>query len=913
MASGFWEAIVGKLGRKPSAAAMAAAAETASRDQHRIIEVCAGNPSDALQFFGTSEAGLDDEAVEKARGVYGRNQLTSKREYGLLMDLLMRCKNPLVIQLLVICAISLSISEFETATIVGVMIFLSVVLAHIQESRSSKAIEKLQEMVETSCVVVRGGVEKEIPVDEVVPGDIVVLHAGSIIPADMRVLAAKDFFISQSSLTGESMPVEKIAEASSIEGRGIIELQNACFQGSNVLSGTARGVVVNTGTHTHFGAIAEKLTGERSLTSFDRGIAGFTWLMIRFMLVMVSTVFLILTIRGYLDGNSTMMEAMMKALMFGLAVAVGLTPEMLPMIVTVNLAKGALAMSKKQVIVKRLNSIQNFGAIDILCTDKTGTLTQDRVILESAVDVTNRESEDVLRYAYLNSYYQTGLRNLLDRSILSHTDLDVERGTSKVDEIPFDFQRKRMSVAVDYEGDHVLICKGAVEDIYKCCTHYQVDDEVHLMIDLIKNDLLEEYEDLSRDGYRVLAIAYREFPRTKTTFSVADEGEMILLGYIAFLDPPKESTAEAIAKLAEVGVATKILTGDNALVTRKICKDVDFDSGEIITGDQLIGLDEAALGELAERTSVFARLTPTQKEDIIQALQKRGHVVGYLGDGINDAPSMRVADVGISVDTAVDVAKESADIILLEKSLMVLEDGIIEGRKVFGNIIKYIRMGASSNFGNMFSVIGAAMWLKFLPMMPIHILFNNLLYDTSQTAIPTDNVDEEYLKTPRKWNIANIRRFMICVGPTSSIFDYATFFLMYYFFGCWDLGLAAPAELAHRFLESDIAKPDTTYAAALFQTGWFVESILTQTLIVHIIRTRKIPFFQSRASGFLLFMTVTIMAIGASAPYIPAVANFFGFVPLPAIYWVWITGFLIAYVALTHFVKVWFFKRFGMD
>jgi len=903
MVSGFWETIMGRFGKKPNAAAVAAAAEAASRDQSRIIAVCAGSPNDALQYLGVSEAGLDDEAVEKARETYGRNQFSTKREYGLLMDLLMRCKNPLVIQLLVICVISLGISEYETATIVGVMVFLSVGLAHIQERRSSKAIEKLQEMVETSCVVVRGGVEKEIPVDEVVPGDIVLLHAGSIIPADMRILSAKDFFVSQSSLTGESMPVEKIAEASSVAGRGIIELQNACFQGSNVLSGTARGVVVNTGTHTHFGAIAEKLSGARAQTSFDRGIAGFTWLMIRFMLVMVGTVFLIIGIR---NGNWT------EALLFGLAVAVGLTPEMLPMIVTVNLAKGALAMSKKQVIVKRLNSIQNFGAIDILCTDKTGTLTQDRVILESAVDVTNRESEDVLRYAYLNSYYQTGLRNLLDRSILSHTDLDVERGASKVDEIPFDFQRKRMSVVVDYEGDHVMICKGAVEDIYKCCTHYQVDDEVHLMIDLIKNDLLEEYEDLSRDGYRVLAIAYREFPRTKTTFSVADESEMILLGYIAFLDPPKESAAAAISTLSEVGVVTKILTGDNALVTRKICKDVDLDAGEIITGDQLIGLDEAALGELAERTTVFARLTPTQKEDIIHALQKRGHVIGYLGDGINDAPAMRAADVGISVDTAVDVAKESADIILLEKSLMVLEDGIIEGRRVFGNIIKYIRMGASSNFGNMFSVIGAACWLKFLPMAPIHILFNNLLYDTSQTAIPTDNVDEEYLKTPRKWNISNIRRFMIFIGPTSSIFDYATFFLMFYFFGCGIANHPDSAALWERLRHFN-PEADHDYAVRLFQTGWFTVSILTQTLIVHIIRTRKIPFIQSRPSTPLLLMTIIIMAVGASAPYIPAVANFFGFVPLPAIFWAWAAAFILAYATLTHFVKVWFFRRFGMD
>ncbi len=500
----------------------------------------------------------------------------------------------------------------------------------------------------------------------------------------------------------------------------------------------------------------------------------------------------------------------------------------------------------------------------------------------------------------MNSYYQTGLRNLLDRSVLSHSDLDVERGCKKVDEIPFDFQRKRMSVVVDYEGDHVLICKGAVEDIYKACTHYQVDDEIHLMIDLIKNDLLEEYEELSRDGYRVLGIAYREFPQTRSTFSVADESDLILLGYIAFLDPPKGSAAKAIASLRDVGVATKILTGDNALVTRKICKDVDLDAGEIITGDQLAGLSEEALGELAEKTNVFARLSPSQKESIIIALQKRGHVIGYMGDGINDAPSMRVADVGISVDTAVDVAKESADIILLEKSLLVLEDGIIEGRKVFGNIIKYIRMGASSNFGNMFSVVGASYFLPFLPMAPIQVLLNNLLYDASQVGIPTDHVDEEYLKTPRKWNIANIRRFMTFIGPMSSIFDYATFFLMLYFFNCW------------LFSADGTSAEMKSYYEKLFHTGWFVESILTQTLIVHIIRTRRIPFLQSLASPFLIGTTLIVMAAGAFIPY-SRFAAYFGFVPLPRIYWVWIAGFLLCYSVITHNVKVWFHRKYGID
>jgi Mg2+-importing ATPase len=871
--------------------AVKAAATAISEHEQKLMELCTLPAAEALQRLGVTEKGLSDEQVETAREEYGSNILSHRKEAGIVMELLQRCRNPLVIQLLVICGVSLLMGDVRAATVVGAMVLLSVGLAYVQEHRSSKAVEKLNAMVQTNSLVIRDGKECDIPIAEIVPGDIVILQAGALIPADLRLISAKDFFVSQSSLTGESMPVEKHAEPADITGRGVIELQNACFQGSNVVSGTARGVVVNTGSKTHFGTIAEKLAGQRAQTSFDKGIAGFTWLMIRFMVVMVAIVFLIVAVTKH---------NWPEALLFALSVAVGLTPEMLPMIVTVNLSKGAIAMSKKKVIVKRLNSIQNFGAIDILCTDKTGTLTQDRVILEKAVDVTNRDSDDVLRYAYMNSYYQTGLRNVLDRSVLSHTDLDVERGCGKVDEIPFDFQRKRMSVAVDYEGAHVLICKGAVEDIYKACTHYQIDEEIHLMIDLIKDDLLEEYEELSRDGYRVLGIAYREFPQSKQVFSVADESDLILLGYIAFLDPPKGSAAKALASLKRFGVTTKILTGDNALVTRKICKDVGLDEKEVITGDKLLELDETQLGELAERNNVFAHLSPSQKENIITALQKRGHVVGYMGDGINDALSMRAADVGISVDTAVDVAKESADIILLEKSLLVLEDGIIEGRKVFGNIIKYIRMGASSNFGNMFSVVGGSYFLPFLPMAPIQILLNNLLYDASQVGIPTDSVDEEYLKTPRKWNIQNIRRFMVFIGPMSSIFDYATFFLMLYFFNCKLYSHAATI-------------PEMkTYYESLFHTGWFVESILTQTLIVHIIRTNRIPFLQSIASPFLLLTTIIVMIAGGVLPYLP-IGSYFGFVPLPGTFWIWIAGFLLCYSVLTHSVKVWFHRKYGID
>jgi len=612
------------------------------------------------------------------------------------------------------------------------------------------------------------------------------------------------------------------------------------------------------------------------------------------MVVMVSFVFLIIGFKEHGEHH------WLEALMFALSVAVGLTPEMLPMIMTVCLSKGALMMSRKKVIVKHLHAIQNFGAMDILCTDKTGTLTQDHVVLERYVDVTNRISEDVLRYAYMNSFYQTGLRNLLDRAILSHSDLDVERNCRKVDEIPFDFKRRRMSVVIDYEDRHVLICKGAVEEIINACENYQVDEDINPLIQLIRDDILDEYRSLSAQGYRVLAIAYREFDRSKQSFSVQDESELILLGYVAFFDPPKETSARAIEALQKAGVSVKILTGDNELVTRKVCEDVHLDISKIITGPQLSQLSEEAFADEVSKCNVLARLTPDQKEKVIKVLRSKGHVVGFMGDGINDVLAMKAADVGISVDTAVDVAKESADLILLEKSLLVLDEGILEGRKVFGNIIKYIKMGASSNFGNMFSYLGSSFMLKFLPMEPIQVLVNNLLYDVSQVGIPLDNVDAEYTEKPRRWNIKSIQNFMFFIGPISSIFDYATFFLMLYYFNCkaWEL--------------PGVSSLDKEHYEKLFHTAWFVESLVTQTLIVHIIRTRKIPFFQSRASTVMLFTTVLIMAIGAWLPYSP-LASYIGLVPLPAVFFAWLALFALLYSLLTHVVKSWFYRRFGMD
>ncbi|HMN48403.1 MAG TPA: magnesium-translocating P-type ATPase [Ignavibacteriaceae bacterium] len=862
----------------------------ASENERRLIEICGLPINEALSKLKTRSTGLTDDESEEFIKEFGYNELAHAKTYSFWVDIYNRLKSPLVIQLLLIAIVSALIGEAKSTAIVSVMILLSVGLSYVLDRRSSNAVEALGKRVQSQVVLLRNGKQIELPMSDIVPGDIILLQAGSIIPADLRLISAKDFFVSQSLLTGESLPIEKKAEPSIINPNGFVfELSNACFQGTNVLSGTARAVVVNTGTNTYFGSISEKLTEKRVETSFDKGVKSFTWLMIKFMVVMVFAVFMIV---GITKGN------WVEALLFGLSIAVGLTPEMLPMIVTVNLAKGALTMSKKKVIVKHLSSIQNFGAIDILCTDKTGTLTQDKVVLEKHVDITGRESQDVLQYAYLNSFYQTGLRNLIDRSILEHIELNVEGRCRLVDELPFDFQRRRMSVIVEYEGDHVLISKGAVEEIYSVCTHYQVDDEIYPLIDMIRNDLYEEVEELNNNGYRVLAIAYREFPSGKEVFNVTDESELILLGYIAFFDPPKESAAEAIAGLRKTGVQVKILTGDNSLVTKKVCKDVGLEIERVVTGEELKQLSSDEFTKTVLQYDVLAKLSPIQKEEVITALRQAGHVVGYMGDGINDSPSLRASDVGISVDSAVDVAKEAADIVLLEKSLIVLEDGILEGRKVFANIVKYIRMGASSNFGNMFSVLGASYLFPFLPMKPIQILLNNLLYDFSQTGIPTDNVDKEIILKPLKWRIDNIKRFMIFIGPLSSIFDYATFALMWFFFG------------AYQFLNPSTSAAEKDFLERLFQTGWFVESLLTQTLIVHIIRTRRVPFFGSRASLPMTLTTLAIMLIGIWLPYSPF-AQTFGLVALPLIYWVWILGFLICYGIITHLVKIWFFNKYG--
>lgn len=858
-----------------------------SEEESRLISLCTTPVERAFAELESSSEGLSDKEADRRLSEFGRNEISQLKQLGFWEDMVGRFKSPLVIQLLVIAIVSAIVGQSTSTVVVGLMILLSVGLSYVLDSRSTREVESLGKRVQSRTYVLRDGEESEIRMSEVVPGDVVLLQAGAIVPADVRLFSTKDFFVSESALTGESMPVEKSSNPPSVTLHSVLEMSNACFMGTSVTSGTARAVVVTTGTRTLFGAISKKLSERREETNFDKGLRSFTWLMIRLMLVMVCVVFLIV---GITKGK------WLEALLFALSVAVGLTPEMLPMIVTVNLAKGALAMAKKKVIVKKLPSIQNLGAIDILCTDKTGTLTQDRVVLEHHVDIIGNKSDEVLNYAYLNSYFQTGLKNLLDRAVIEHVDLNV--GTCRlVDELPFDFQRRRMSVVVEYEGDNVLICKGAVEEIYSCCTHYQIDEEIYPLIDMIRADLFEEVQKLNEEGFRVLGIAYREFNRDKTTFTLQDESQLVLLGYIAFMDPPKESATEAIQLLTKAGVEVKVLTGDNGLVTEKVCRDVGIPFTSAITGSELGALDKAAFSSKVRDCEVFVKLTPSQKEEIVQELRRQGHVVGYMGDGINDATALKAADVGISVDSAVDVAKEAADIVLLEKSLLVLEEGIMGGRRIFANIIKYIRMGASSNFGNMFSMLGASYLLPFLPMQPLQILTNNLLYDFSQTGIPMDNVDPELIAKPVKWDINNIKRFMMCIGPISSIFDYATFALMWFFFH------------TSSYLSPVFSMAQKDAVARLFQTGWFVESLLTQTLIVHIIRTRRIPFFQSRASSPMLFMTLLVMAIGVWLPYSP-LATTLGLVPLPGIYWLWISGFLVLYSIITHKIKRWFLRRF---
>jgi P-type Mg2+ transporter len=840
----------------------------------------------------TRPEGLRADEADARLTEHGPNVLAKDQRPGLLELLWRAVKNPLVLLLAVLATVSFATGDPRAATMMLLMIALSVGLKLIQETKANGAAARLKAMVSVKATVLRDGTVQEIPIAHLVPGDVVQLAAGDMIPGDVRLVQAKDLFVIQGALTGESFPIEKFAVEKKSAVSPPLELTSIAFLGTSVGSGAATAVVVATGKETYLGGMAEALKEHAAPTAFDRGIARFTLLMLGFMAVMVPLVFVI---NGLTKGRWG------EAFFFAVAVAVGLTPEMLPMIVTICLSKGAVAMGKKKVIVKRINAIQNLGAMDVLCADKTGTLTRDEIILERYCDVALRENDDVLALAYINSHFQTGLKNVLDRAILAHEESHAHARVpqlEKVDEIPFDFERRIMSVIVRTpEGNDRMVSKGAPEAIFEKCKNFRLDgllpmDHPHI------EQLRKEYELLSADGFRVLAIATKDGPPHKsvlahaTPYGKADECDLILEGYVAFLDPPKESALAAIQALERHGVAVKVITGDNELVACKVCEQVGLATDRVLLGDAVERMSDDDLAKAAEEVVLFARVSPAHKQRIIKALRSRNHTVGFMGDGINDAPALHSADVGISVDTAVDIAKESADMILLEKSLLVLDEGVLEGRKVFSNIVKYVRMGASSNFGNMFSVLGASAFVPFLPMRPIQILANNLLYDIGQAAIPTDAVDAERVQKPRAWDINELTRFILFIGPCSSVFDYSTFFLMLYVFECWDV--STPGVAAH--------------SQSLFQTGWFVESLLTQTLIIHVIRTNKIPFLQSRPSASLMLTSLALMAVGVALPF-TALGRYLGFTALPPLYWPYIALTLFLYVFLTQAVKAWLVRH----
>lgn len=850
--------------------------------------------------------GLSESQADFVRGQVGLNQIAQDEPLRWWQHLWRCYKTPFDLLLTFLAIVSYITEDMKATIVISMMVVLSVMIRFWQESNSNRSADKLKAMVSNTATVIRRDIvedampdaeryfgvhlhpqapsKQEVPIKYLVPGDVIVISAGDMIPADCRVLTAKDLFVSQAAMTGESLPVEKFARLSDSSVSNILEMDNLLFMGTNVVSGSATAVIVTTGNSTYFGALAQRVTfTDRTTTQFQNGVNQVAWLLIRFMVVMAPLVLFI---------NGVTKHDWLQAMLFAMSIAVGLTPEMLPMIVTSTLAKGAVLLSRHKVIVKRLDAIQNFGAMDVLCTDKTGTLTQDRICLARHTDIWGAESDEVLQYAYLNSYYQTGLKNLLDVAVLQHSEvhgqLNPTSNYHKVDEIPFDFQRRRMSVVVARKNDdHLLICKGAVEEILSVCTYVRHDDvNESLTPDMLKR-VASVTASLNADGLRVVAVASKKMSIPKDTYGVSDESDLTLVGYVAFLDPPKESTLPALEALAIHGVTVKVLTGDNELVTAKICREVGLPVDKILLGSDFDRMSESELTDAVEHYTVFAKLTPAHKEKVVRLLKSNGHVVGFMGDGINDAPALRSADIGISVDTAVDIAKEAADIILLEKSLMVLEEGIIEGRKTFANMLKYIKMTASSNFGNVFSVLVASAFIPFLPMLPMHLLVQNLLYDISQIAIPFDNVDEELLKSPQSWNPSSIGRFMLYFGPISSVFDIVTFCVMWFVFGA-----------------------STLATQTLFQSGWFLEGLLTQTLIVHMIRTQKVPFFQSRASSALTAMTLGIMTAGIFLVMGPF-AHYFKLKSLPLSYYPILIMILFGYMLLTQLIKGFYTRKFG--
>lgn len=873
-----------------------------------LLRLGKNDPTLSLTTLHSSPEGLSADDVTSRINEYGKNEVARTKPPVWWVQFVKAFYSPFTLILLAIGITSLITdvifadgkSDWTKVILLSTMIILSGSLRFWQEFKSQKASDKLKALVQNKTLVTRRSwgdgkqseSKREITVSEIVPGDIIHLSAGDMVPADLRLLTSDDFFVSQSALTGESVPIEKFAKPltdyekteakKDIDTNNPLELNTLCFLGTNVVSGYATGVVVATGDRTYFGSLAQNIIGERPLTSFDTGISKVSWILIYFMLVMVPLVFLL---NGFTKGNWH------EAFFFALAVAVGLTPEMLPLVVTTNLAKGAVNMSKRKVIVKKLNAIQNFGAMDILCTDKTGTITENRVVLVRYLDLKGDESEHVLRMAYLNSFFQTGLKNLIDQAVVERMEETypepAERLYHKVDEIPFDFTRRRMTVVVEKENDQRLfICKGAVEEILSLCTKIEHEGKIIPITDLTHQEAEALTKNLNGDGLRVVAVAYKVVSTDKNIYSTADENDLILAGYIGFLDPPKASAKEALQLLEQHGVTVKIITGDNEIVTARICKDVELSGGTILLGSDIASLTDTELADRAEYTSIFAKIEPMQKARIILALKSKGYTVGFMGDGINDAAAMRAADVGVSVDTAVDIAKEVADIILLENDLHVLDRGVLEGRMVFGNIIKYIKMTSSSNFGNMFSVLIASIFLPFLPMLPVQLLIQNLLYDFSQMSIPWDRMDEEFLLTPRKWEAKGITRFMFFIGPISSVFDIVTFLILWFVFSA-----------------------NTPAAQSFFQSGWFIEGLLSQTLIVHMIRTQRIPFIQSRATAPVILLTTTIMLIAVIFPF-TSIGKSVGLQGLPLSYFPLLIAVLLGYCALTQIVKTFYIRKF---
>ncbi|MEG0254963.1 magnesium-translocating P-type ATPase [Vagococcus sp.] len=857
-----------------------------------------------LEIFKSSQNGLTEGQVDDLREEYGENVISHGKKTPLFLEVLKAYFTPFTIVLITLAIISfftdyvivpVAERDLTGVLIIVAMVALSGTMTLIQSVRSNKAAEKLGDLVKVTATVIRNGSEFELPIEELVCGDMIKLSAGDMIPADIRLCQTKDLFISQAAMTGESYPVEKKALYEVIENSSETDLENIAYMGSNVVSGSAIGVIVAVGNRTLFGQIAKDVSEAKTLTSFDIGINKTSWLLIRFMLVMAPAVFLI---NGLTKGD------WLEAFLFGLSVAVGLTPEMLPMIVTTNLVKGASTMAKKGTIIKNLNSIQNFGAIDVLCTDKTGTLTQDKIILEYHLDVDGKEDERVLRHAFFNSYYQTGLKNLMDKAIIESAEDELNINVnkySKIDEIPFDFQRRRMSVVIeDNNGKTQMITKGAVEEMLEISSYVDFKGEVMRLTDDLKQRILKTVDELNEDGLRVIGVSQKTNPSVVGEFSIQDESDMVLIGYLAFLDPPKETTKDALEALKKHGVGVKVLTGDNALVTKSVCKQVGLEHEELVTGSDISKMNDMELKVVAEKYNIFVKLSPAQKTRLVRVLRENGHTVGFMGDGINDAPAMKEADVGISVDTAVDIAKESADVILLEKDLMILERGILSGRTIFGNIMKYVKMTASSNFGNMFSVVVASIFLPFLPMLPLQLLFLNLIYDISCMSIPWDNMDKEYLEEPKKWDSSSIGSFMKWLGPTSSIFDITTFALMYF--------VICPAVVGGSY--HSLNAEQQILFVAVFHAGWFVESLWSQTLVIHTLRTPKMPFLQSNASFILTTITSIGIAIGSILPF-TAFGERLDLAPLPSSYWGYLAVTIVAYLVLVMIVKKIYVKRFG--